>query len=129
MRTLSGDFLTKLPFDGHAIGGSLGKTKEQMVEMLTYVMPQLPEDKPTHLLGIGDTQSLEQCIVLGLDTFDSSYPTKCARHGLILTFDGHKKVTHSADKEYFVLLMNIASVLPANIILWPICIICLKRKG
>jgi queuine tRNA-ribosyltransferase len=101
MRTLSCDFLTQLPFDGHAIGGSLGKTREQMIEMLTYVMPQLPEDKPTHLLGIGDTQSLEQSIVLGLDTFDSSYPTKCARHGLVLTFDGHKKVTHGAHKENF----------------------------
>ncbi len=72
-----------------------------MVEMLTYVMPQLPEDKPTHLLGIGDTQSLDHCIGLGLDTFDSSYPTKCARHGLLLTFDGHKKITNSAYKQYF----------------------------
>lgn len=101
MRKLSCDLLGKLAFDGHAIGGSLGKTREQMVEMLTYVMPQLPEDKPTHLLGIGDTQSLEQCILLGLDTFDSSYPTKCARHGLLLTFNGHKKISHSAYKEYF----------------------------
>lgn len=101
MRKLSCDFLTNLPFDGHAIGGSLGKTKEQMVEMLTYVMPQLPEDKPTHLLGIGDTESLAHCIGLGLDTFDSSYPTKCARHGLLLTFNGHKKITHSGYKEYF----------------------------
>jgi len=101
MRKLSCDILGKLPFDGHAIGGSLGKTREQMVEMLTYVMPELPEDKPTHLLGIGDTQSLEQCMGLGLDTFDSSYPTKCARHGLLLTFDGHKKISHSAYKEYF----------------------------
>jgi len=101
MRKLSCDLLGKLAFDGHAIGGSLGKTREQMIEMLTYVMPHLPEDKPTHLLGIGDTQSLEQCIVLGLDTFDSSYPTKCARHGLLLTFNGHKKISHSAYKEYF----------------------------
>ncbi len=101
MRKLSCDLLGKLAFDGHAIGGSLGKTREQMVEMLTYVMPQLPEDKPTHLLGIGDTQSLEQCIGLGLDTFDSSYPTKCARHGLLFTFNGHKKISHSAYKEYF----------------------------
>jgi queuine tRNA-ribosyltransferase len=101
MRSLSVDFLTKLPFDGHAIGGSLGKTKEQMVEMLAYLMPQLPEDKPTHLLGIGDTQSLERCVLLGLDTFDSSYPTKCARHGLLLTFNGHKKVIQGIYKEYF----------------------------
>lgn len=101
MRKLSCDLLGKLPFDGHAIGGSLGKTREQMIEMLTYVMPELPEDKPTHLLGIGDTQSLQQCIELGLDTFDSSYPTKCARHGLLFTFDGHKKISRSAFKEYF----------------------------
>lgn len=52
LRKESCEFLTKLPFDGFSIGGSLGKTKPQMVEMLRGLLPQLPEEKPNHLLGI-----------------------------------------------------------------------------
>jgi len=101
MRTESCTHLTALPFDGYAVGGSLGKTREQMVEMLTYVMPQLPTDKPNHLLGIGDLASLEQCIGLGIDTFDSSHPTRCARHGLIFTSQGMLKINNSTYKNDF----------------------------
>ena len=84
--------LTALPFDGYAIGGSLGKTKPEMVSMLTDLMPHLPTDFPNHLLGIGDLESLKQCVPLGIDTFDSSYPTRAARHGLLLTKEGGLKV-------------------------------------
>jgi queuine tRNA-ribosyltransferase len=101
MRTESCKHLTALPFDGYSVGGSLGKTREQMVEMLTYVMPQLPVDKPNHLLGIGDLDSLEQCIGIGVDTFDSSHPTRCARHGLIFTSQGMLKINNSAYKNDF----------------------------
>jgi queuine tRNA-ribosyltransferase len=52
----------------------------------------LPEDKPNHLLGIGDLESLRLCMPLGIDTFDSSYPTRAARHGQLLTKDGGLKV-------------------------------------
>lgn len=101
MRTESCKHLTDLPFDGYSVGGSLGKTREQMIEMLTYVMPQLPTDKPNHLLGIGDLDSVEQCIRLGVDTFDSSHPTRCARHGLIFTSQGMLKINNSAYKNDF----------------------------
>ena len=101
MRTESCKHLTALPFDGYSVGGSLGKTREQMIEMLTYVMPQLPTDKPNHLLGIGDLDSVEQCIRLGVDTFDSSHPTRCARHGLIFTSQGMLKINNSAYKNDF----------------------------
>jgi queuine tRNA-ribosyltransferase len=84
LRKQSCDYLSSLPFDGFSIGGSLGKTKKEMVEMLEPLMPRIPEEKPNHLLGIGDLESLEQCIPLGIDTFDSSYPTRAARHGLLL---------------------------------------------
>lgn len=101
LRSLSCRYLSALPFNGYAIGGSLGKTREEMINMLTATMPQLPEDKPSHLLGIGDTSSLAQCIGLGIDTFDSSHPTKCARHGLLFTFNGNVKVGHTSNKENF----------------------------
>lgn len=101
LRKKSCDYLASLPFDGYAIGGSLGKTREEMIAMLTYAMPLLPTDKPNHLLGIGDLGSLEPCIKLGIDTFDSSHPTRCARHGLLFTFAGTKKIMHSSNKENF----------------------------
>lgn len=102
LRALSCSFLSKLPFDGYAIGGSLGKNRTEMVDMLTALMPQLPEDKPNHLLGIGDLPSLKSCIPLGIDTFDSSHPTKCARHGLIFTTQGFLKILQAQNKQAFI---------------------------
>ncbi len=93
LRKESCEFLTARPFDGFAIGGSLGKTKQEMVDMLIQTMPHLPKEKPNHLLGIGDLPSIEQCVPLGIDTFDSSYPTRAARHGIALTRQGHFNLT------------------------------------
>ncbi|MBX7067552.1 MAG: tRNA-guanosine(34) transglycosylase [Parachlamydiales bacterium] len=101
MRKLSCDTLSEQPFDGFSIGGSLGKTKEEMVGMLTALLPRLPEEKPNHLLGIGDLESLSQCIPLGIDTFDSSYPTRAARHGLLLTQEGGIKVGRGDNANHF----------------------------
>lgn len=101
LRKKSAQVLSKLAFDGFAIGGSLGKTKAEMVTMLTDLMPHIPEDHPNHLLGIGDLPSLKACIPLGLDTFDSSYPTRAARHGLLLTQSGGIKIRRSEYRENF----------------------------
>jgi queuine tRNA-ribosyltransferase len=101
LRKKSADYLTTLPFDGFAIGGSLGKNRAEMIEMLTQLMPNLPKDKPNHLLGIGDLPSIEECIKLGIDTFDSSHPTRCARHGLLFTANGNLKILNSEHKQAF----------------------------
>ena len=101
LRRKSCAYLTSLPFDGFAIGGSMGKTREQMFQMLCHLMPQIPTDKPNHLLGIGDLESLEHCIKLGIDTFDSSHPTRCARHGLLFTSTGNQKILNSANRHAF----------------------------
>ena len=93
LRKKSAQFLGNLPFDGFAIGGSLGKTKEEMHEMLKNLMEHIPSDRPNHLLGIGDLESIDQSIPLGIDTFDSAYPTKAARHGTILTKKGKIKLS------------------------------------
>ena len=102
MRKQSIEYLRGLDFEGYAIGGSLGKNREEMLEMLTYLMPQLPEDKPNHLLGIADLPSLHQLIHLGIDTFDSSYPTKAARHGLLFTKHGNLKILNSGNSTKYV---------------------------
>jgi queuine tRNA-ribosyltransferase len=101
LRTQSVNYLSALDFDGFAIGGSIGKTRQEMFELLNYTMPLLPTDKPNHLLGIGDLLSLETSITFGIDTFDSSHPTRCARHGLLFTSTGNKKISHNSHKEYF----------------------------
>ncbi len=97
LRKKSCAYLTDLPFDGFAIGGSVGKNKMEMVDMLRSTMTHLPEEHPNHLLGIGDLESLHSCIPLGIDTFDSSYPTRAARHGFLLTKEGGIKADR---KEY-----------------------------
>ncbi len=97
-RSLSCKTLTDLPFDGFAIGGSVGKNHTEMIEMLGYVLPQLPNDKPNHLLGIGDLPSIAEIIPLGVDTFDSSHPTKCARHGQLFTSQGSVKILQGKHK-------------------------------
>lgn len=85
LRKESCRILTSLGFDGYAVGGSVGKSKEEMCHMLQATLLHIPEEKSRHLLGIGDLQSLQQIVPLGIDTFDSSYPTKAARHGLLLS--------------------------------------------
>ena len=100
-RQKSIDTLTKLSFDGFSVGGSLGKTKKEMYDLVEFTMPRLPEDKPNHLLGIGDIESLKRCVPLGVDTFDSSYPTRAARHGVVFTKQGSLKVSKGSLKEKF----------------------------
>ncbi|MES2200584.1 MAG: tRNA guanosine(34) transglycosylase Tgt [Chlamydiota bacterium] len=101
LRKESCEFLTKLPFDGYAVGGSLGKNKQEMHQMLSSTLPRLPPEKPNHLLGIGDLESLALCIPLGIDTFDSSYPTRSARHGILLTKQGPLNITKSCYAKAF----------------------------
>jgi queuine tRNA-ribosyltransferase len=101
LRRQSCAFLTNLPFDGFAIGGSIGKNKQEMIELLKVTLPLIPSHTPNHLLGIGDLASLEQSIPLGIDTFDSSYPTRAARHGLLLTKKGPLKISKLDYRNYF----------------------------
>jgi len=101
LRQESCKIFSNQPFDGFAIGGSIGKTREEMVDLLKFTMNYLPEDKPNHLLGIGDLKSLEQLIPFGIDTFDSSYPTRAARHGVLLTKRGQERLLKSGNSTMF----------------------------
>jgi queuine tRNA-ribosyltransferase len=72
-----------------------------MFHLLHHVRDEIPKEFPVHLLGIGDLSSLEALIPLGIDTFDSSYPTKAARHGTLLTHQGPLNVTKAQYKSDF----------------------------
>jgi len=102
LRKTSCDYLTELPFDGFAIGGSMGKNKEEMHTLLSHTLPLLPAEKPNHLLGIGDLASIDRCIPLGIDTFDSSYPTRAARHGILFTAQGNLNATKTENANRFM---------------------------
>jgi queuine tRNA-ribosyltransferase len=73
--------------DGIAIGGSLGEDKAQMYEVVGWATEELPEDRPRHLLGIGDVDDLIRGVELGIDTFDCAMPTRIARHGMAIVPD------------------------------------------
>src|SRR6266566_4080515 len=86
LREQSARFICNLPFPGFAIGGlSVGEPKAIMWEMLRYVTPVLPRDKPRHLLGVGSPEDLVLGVGLGMDMFDCVLPTRVARHGGLFT--------------------------------------------
>jgi queuine tRNA-ribosyltransferase len=101
LRALSCETLCELPFDGFAIGGSVGKNKEELERVIALTCPLIPDEKPIHLLGIGDLPSLASLIPYGIDTFDSSYPTRAARHGLLFTKRGDLKIEQLKYREQF----------------------------
>lgn len=85
LRIKSTEFISSLPFDGIAIGGSLGTSKENIKEILSWVMNYIPENLPRHLLGIGSLNEIFTAIENGIDTFDCVIPTRYARTGTVFT--------------------------------------------
>ena len=72
---------------GIAIGGTLGRDKPQMYEVVGWAVDELPDDRPRHLLGIGEVDDLLRGVELGIDTFDCAMPTRLGRHGMALVPD------------------------------------------
>ncbi len=85
LRRMSVEYLSALPFDGLAIGGSLGRDAAELRALLEFLMPLLPKHLPNHLLGIADMENIGHAVANGVDTFDSCYPTQVARHGTLFT--------------------------------------------
>jgi len=81
LRKRSVKFIASLDFDGYAIGGSLGKSKKDMHNVLDWVMPFLPNNRPRHLLGIGVVEDIFASVERGIDLFDCVSPTRIARSG------------------------------------------------
>lgn len=106
MRKESINFLSKLDFDGFAIGGSLGRNLQEMIEMLKNLTPLIPINHPNHLLGIADLKSIQESIPLGIDTFDGSYPTKAARHGLLFSKNGNIKISKKTNENNLLSIDN-----------------------
>jgi queuine tRNA-ribosyltransferase len=84
LRGQSAEWVSSTAIDGVAIGGTLGREKEEMLGVLGFTVPKLPAEAPRHLLGIGEVDDLLAGIALGIDLFDCAIPTRLARHGVAL---------------------------------------------
>jgi queuine tRNA-ribosyltransferase len=91
LRRESAQRVSEAGVDGIAIGGTLGRDKEEMRGVLAMTAPLLPPDAPKHLLGIGEVDDLLAGIALGLDVFDCAVPTRLARHGVALAPDPERR--------------------------------------
>jgi queuine tRNA-ribosyltransferase len=99
LREQSARVIGGLPFDGIAIGGSLGRSKADMHQILEWVVPILPADRPRHLLGIGEPEDLFTCVERGIDTFDCVAPTRLARHGSLYTAAGRLNIARATYRD------------------------------
>ena len=78
--------ISKLDLDGYAIGGlAVGETHEEMYRILDNVVPYLPVDKPTYLMGVGTPANILEAVSRGVDFFDCVYPSRNGRHGHVYT--------------------------------------------
>ena len=95
--SLSG--LTKIDFDGYAIGGlSVGEPKEEMEKVINHITPKMPKEKPRYLMGVGTPLDIAKAVQLGVDMFDCVIPTRHARNGYLYTSKGIVKIRNSENK-------------------------------
>ena len=98
LRKKSAEALTKIPFDGFAIGGvSVGEGFEMLVKVTRFTAPLLPKELPRYLMGVGLPEDLLSCIEHGIDMFDCVIPTRYARGGTLFTRTGKLRLY---DKKY-----------------------------
>lgn len=81
--------ISKLNLDGYAVGGlAVGESHEEMYRILDSVVPYLPVDKPTYLMGVGTPVNIIEGVDRGIDFFDCVYPARNGRHGHVYTHYG-----------------------------------------
>ncbi|MGC9402801.1 MULTISPECIES: tRNA guanosine(34) transglycosylase Tgt [Vibrio] len=99
LRDVSVKALTDIGFDGYAVGGlAVGEPKEDMHRVLEHTCPQLPEDKPRYLMGVGKPEDLVEGVRRGIDMFDCVMPTRNARNGHLFVTGGVIKIRNAKHK-------------------------------
>lgn len=93
-RSLQG--LMDIGFEGYALGGlSVGEPKEEREKILTGVVPEMPDDQPRYLMGVGTPEDIVEAVRRGIDMFDCVMPTRNARNGYLFTRQGVVKIRNS----------------------------------
>lgn len=81
--------ISEMDLDGYAVGGlAVGETHEEMYHILEQVVPHLPLNKPTYLMGVGTPANILEAVDRGVDFFDCVYPSRNGRHGHVYTNQG-----------------------------------------
>jgi queuine tRNA-ribosyltransferase len=89
LRRRSIDEITELGFDGFALGGlAVGESRDEMLECVEWAAPLLPPERPRYFMGIGDPEGILDVVARGVDMFDCVLPTRTARTGSALTWEG-----------------------------------------
>jgi len=84
--------LVAIGFDGYNIGGlSVGETAKEMYKVLDYLTPEMPEDKPRYLMGVGYPENIVEAVKRGVDMFDCVIPTREGRHGRMFAWKKNSK--------------------------------------
>ena len=102
LRKQSVDDLINLDFPGYAIGGiSVGEPKEEFLDILNYTTPLLPKNKPRYLMGVGTPDYLIEAALAGIDMCDCVLPTRIARNGTAMTWNGKVVVRNNTYAQDF----------------------------
>ena len=89
VRCAHADEISAMNLDGYAVGGlAVGETHAEMYSVLDDVVPHLPKDKPTYLMGVGTPLNIIEGVARGIDFFDCVYPSRNGRHGHVYTHNG-----------------------------------------
>jgi queuine tRNA-ribosyltransferase len=96
LRVHSARRLVELGFDGYAIGGlSVGEPHDERDRVLDFTVPELPEDRPRYLMGVGRPEDIIAGVQRGIDMFDCVMPTRNARNGYLFTSRGVLKIRNA----------------------------------
>ncbi len=96
--------LVEIGFDGYNIGGlSVGEDPKDMYEVLDYLVPEMPSDKPRYLMGVGYPENILHAVKQGVDMFDCVIPSREGRHGRLFYWKGVKNL----NKKEFYKTINI----------------------
>ena len=99
LRLKSINALTKIDFDGYAIGGlAVGETQNEMFDTLDDIKEAMPEDKPRYLMGVGTPADILGAVKRGVDMFDCVMPTRSGRTGLAFTWNGRLNIKNNKFK-------------------------------
>lgn len=96
LRVRSAQELVRIGFDGYAIGGlSVGEPHDERDRVLDFTVPELPEDRPRYLMGVGRPEDIIAGVIRGIDMFDCVMPTRNARNGYLFTSRGVLKIRNA----------------------------------
>ncbi len=99
-RRLSAQALAAIEFNGYAVGGlSVGEPKDLMLDIAHNTLPELPDEKPKYIMGVGKPEDLVELVGMGADMFDCVMPTRNARNGQLFTRYGTINIANSRHKQ------------------------------